>query len=283
MPRLVVLLGTLVAALVLPIGSAAAAPGLSDAEQDFVAQINQTRAAAGSAPLTVHLQLSALSRSWAQSMADSGQLQHASPISEGLTDPWRSMGENIGVGYSVSSLMDAFRGSSGHYANLIDADYTHVGVGVVMKGNQIWTTHRFFESAGPAPVVYTCDGRTATIVGTAGNDMINGTAGPDVIVAFGGNDLIKGWGGNDVICAGSGDDLITGGRGADTIYAEGGADTVAASGGKDFVHGGPGDDELSGNLGKDRVWGAGGNDRCWGEQMRCETKYRTLHDGTKLY
>ncbi|MGI9602194.1 MAG: CAP domain-containing protein [Acidimicrobiales bacterium] len=289
MRRSLFLIITLAAALLVPVNAVSAAPALSDSEEAFVAEINETRADAGVGPMTVHLELSALSRSWAQIMANNGQLQHASPISEGLTDPWLSMGENIGYGYSVSGLMDAFRASSGHYANLVDPDYTHVGVGVVFKGSQIWTTHRFFESPNPPPPPppppppQFCQGEPATIVGTAGADEIVGTAGPDVIVALGGNDYINGRGGHDLICAGGGNDEINGGKGADAIYGQGGDDLVVASGGKDFVNGGSGDDQLNGSLGKDQVWGGGGLDVCWGEQMRCETKFRTLHNGTKLY
>ncbi|MDH3705604.1 MAG: CAP domain-containing protein [Acidimicrobiia bacterium] len=286
MRRALVIIATVVATLVSPVGpAAAAAPPLSETEQAMVTEINQTRAAAGSGPLVVHLELSALSRGWAQTMADNNNLVHASPITEGFNDPWLKMGENIGYAWSVESMMDAFRNSPGHYANLIDPDYTHVGVGVVWKGSQLWTTHRFFESPTPPPppVVHLCEGEPATIVGTAGNDMLLGTAGPDVIVGLGGNDLINGRGGHDLICAGGGDDYITGGRGSDEVYGQGGDDTVVSSGGKDFVNGGMGNDVLNGNLGKDQVWGSGGTDVCWGERMRCETKFRTLHNGTKLY
>src|SRR2546429_6102587 len=48
----------------------------------------------------------------------------------------------------------------------------------------------------------TCNGLTATIVGTTGNDTLVGTAGNDVIAALAGDDTIDGAGGNDVICGG---------------------------------------------------------------------------------
>jgi Ca2+-binding RTX toxin-like protein len=62
----------------------------------------------------------------------------------------------------------------------------------------------------------TCDGQTATIVGTSGNDHLTGTSGNDVIVGLGGNDVINGRGGNDTICGGAGNDTISGGAGDDT-------------------------------------------------------------------
>ena len=53
-----------------------------------------------------------------------------------------------------------------------------------------------------------CQGRLATILGTAGPDVLYGTAGPDVIVGRGGNDIIHGRASNDLICAGGGDNKI---------------------------------------------------------------------------
>jgi Ca2+-binding RTX toxin-like protein len=52
----------------------------------------------------------------------------------------------------------------------------------------------------------TCMGKTATIVGTSGNNQLVGSQGPDVIVASEGNDRVAGLGGNDLICLGRGND-----------------------------------------------------------------------------
>jgi Ca2+-binding RTX toxin-like protein len=46
----------------------------------------------------------------------------------------------------------------------------------------------------------TCEGETATIVGTNGNNDITGTSGDDVIAALGGNDRIRAQGGDDLVC-----------------------------------------------------------------------------------
>ena len=45
---------------------------------------------------------------------------HASPISEGMTQDWAKLGENVGTGPDVGSVMDAFIASPGHYANIVD-------------------------------------------------------------------------------------------------------------------------------------------------------------------
>jgi RTX calcium-binding nonapeptide repeat (4 copies) len=54
-----------------------------------------------------------------------------------------------------------------------------------------------------------CLGRTATIVGTSGNDHLQGTGGNDVIVARGGSDVVDHLHhGTDRVCANGGNDTI---------------------------------------------------------------------------
>nr|WP_281379891.1 calcium-binding protein [Nocardioides ginsengisegetis] len=90
----------------------------------------------------------------------------------------------------------------------------------------------------------TCDGLTATIVGSDGPDMIVGTAGDDVIAGLGGGDAIDGLAGDDVICGDDGADQLRGGPGADRLL--GGledSDPDEHLGG-DALFGGPGNDHL---------------------------------------
>jgi RTX calcium-binding nonapeptide repeat (4 copies) len=68
----------------------------------------------------------------------------------------------------------------------------------------------------------TCEGETATIVGTNGNDDIVGTSGNDVIVALGGDDSIRALGENDLVCGGAGNDAMSGGAGNDLLDSDDG-------------------------------------------------------------
>lgn len=124
--------------------------GTAADEQLFVQLINQTRAGAGLPPLAVDGELKSQARSWASSMASTGQLAHAPDISRGISAPWTVLGENVGVHgiQDVRQLYQAFVASPSHYANIVDARYTHVGVGVVVDGDGgLWTTHRFMATA----------------------------------------------------------------------------------------------------------------------------------------
>jgi len=105
-----------------------------------------------------------------------------------------------------------------------------------------------------------CDGLTATIVGTDGDDVLEGTAGDDVIHGLGGNDTIRGLGGNDRICGGEGSDLLFGGAGDDIIYGFTEDDAIYFGPGDDLGFGGPGGDGLYGAEGNDELHGGEGND-----------------------
>lgn len=80
---------------------------------------------------------------------------HASPISAGVTHPWAKLGENVGTGPDVGSIMNAFVASPGHYANIVDPEFTHIGVGVVWDGNRMYTTHRFMKLQSSTPATTT--------------------------------------------------------------------------------------------------------------------------------
>lgn len=142
----------LLACLGLVANPAQASPADPSADEaQFVALLNQTRARGGLPPLAVDAELTSLARGWAQHQADAGHISHANPISAGVTADWLKLGENVGTGGNVQVVMDAFIASPGHYANIMDPEFTKVGVGVVWVGNALYTTHRFMKLAAPAP------------------------------------------------------------------------------------------------------------------------------------
>ncbi|MER2170832.1 MAG: CAP domain-containing protein, partial [Psychrobacillus psychrodurans] len=52
---------------------------------------------------------------------------------------YTAAGENIAKGQkSAAQVMEAWMNSSGHRANILDAKFTHIGVGYVGDGNY-WT------------------------------------------------------------------------------------------------------------------------------------------------
>jgi hypothetical protein len=114
-----------------------------------------------------------------------------------------------------------------------------------------------------------CFGKTATIVGTNGSDVIDKklTAGTDVVAAEGGDDVIAAEhtrrnNGEDIYCGGGGHDRITGNNKANTLIGGPGHDKVKAGPGNDLVVGDNANPEGSetGKTGRDHLNGAGDKD-----------------------
>jgi uncharacterized protein YkwD len=152
----VVLLALPTAAALLPAspahaGQAIAAATPAEEEQSFLTMINRERSSRGLGKLVWDSELAPTSRSWSSYMASNGALSHdpnLAAVASRVEPNWRSVGENVGVGYSVTSLHDAFMNSSGHRANILKSGYNRVGIGVVHSGGKIWVTVRFLQ--GPA-------------------------------------------------------------------------------------------------------------------------------------
>ncbi|WP_283251194.1 CAP domain-containing protein [Rhabdothermincola salaria] len=157
-PGRLVALALLVVLLVLattfaPSGTPGPAPahaGSGDVGQ-YLGLLNQARARAGVAPLTLDGELSGTAQGWAGQLASWGRLQHASDLSIGVSQPWVKLGENVGRGPSTGVIFDAFLASPTHYRNIVDGSFTRVGIGVVWSGDTQYVTHRFLAPGGGRP------------------------------------------------------------------------------------------------------------------------------------
>ena len=141
--------------------------------------------------------------------------------------------------------------------------YTHNGDSAL----QDTFTYRAVTGSGASSVatatiliLRTCQGKTATIQGTDGDDTIHGTNGADVIYAGAGNDTVFGNGGGDTICLGDGNDTGFGGNGNDRVTGGSGVDVIDGGPGRDVLNGGAGRDDITGRGGKDTLLGGGGAD-----------------------
>jgi len=131
--------GTLTA-IVLP---TAALASNSSMEAQFVSKMNAAREANGLRPYTVSSDLISVARQHSDAMASKGQLYHNPSLTSEVQN-WQAVGENVGEGPTVSDIHTAFMNSPEHRANILDHDYTQVGVGVTVdKNGQIWVTEDF--------------------------------------------------------------------------------------------------------------------------------------------
>ncbi len=133
-------------------------------EQVFVADANAARAALGLAPLVVDGRLTASARQWSSRMAAAGSISHDQNLAAGAGQPWTSLGENVGTGPSAAPVSAALLASPGHHANIVNAAFTKVGVGVVwtkdgLGRDVLWVTERFL---GYSPTVTTAPAAPST-------------------------------------------------------------------------------------------------------------------------
>jgi uncharacterized protein YkwD len=124
-------------------GALTAAPaGATTAEDSLTARLNGARSDQGLPSLATRSDLVAVARAQATRMADSGTLYHNPNLTTDVTN-WRWVGENVGYGPDVQTVHVAFMNSDGHRANILDTDYTQVGVGVVERGDRVWVAEVF--------------------------------------------------------------------------------------------------------------------------------------------
>lgn len=116
-------------------------------EEQVVALVNEERAKAGLSPLTLD------TRAASAAAVRSGEIQtsfsHTRPdgssFSTALTQAginYRSSGENIAYGQTTpEQVMNSWMNSSGHRANILNADFTSIGVGYTQSssGTPYWT------------------------------------------------------------------------------------------------------------------------------------------------
>ncbi|MET8829096.1 CAP domain-containing protein [Streptomyces sp. NPDC004610] len=112
--------------------------------------VNVERAAAGCSPVAANSALSGLAQNFSEDMAARGFFDHTDP--DGDT-PWDRAaqagiaglgGENIARGQAdAAAVMDAWMNSEGHRANILNCDFTTLGVGVEFGSGGPWWTQNF--------------------------------------------------------------------------------------------------------------------------------------------
>lgn len=143
----VVLAAWLAAAVFLGAGAASAS---QDEADRLVAAINASRSSlAGAGALRPASDLAAVAARQAAAMAAAGAIFHNQELGTQVTG-WEVVGENVGVGPDVDTLHAAFVDSPGHRANLLDARFTEIGVGIARSGDSLWVVEVFRQPAAPA-------------------------------------------------------------------------------------------------------------------------------------
>lgn len=229
-----------------------------------------------------------------------------------LTGSWGT-GENIAAfsGYTsetdnpvgqAQAIHTALMNSPGHRANIMNPDFTHVGLGIYYGPmafgdsvvNASITTQNFAYSGGPldedilsietpivvpitpvdipidipidTPLDWIGTAQADTYTGTIGNDTLDGKGGNDTLDGGAGNDFLKGGKGDDTLQDTQGDNKLNGQKGRDLIMAGDGDDRLNGGGGADTLDAGAGNDFLKGGTRNDLLNGGGGNDLLFGNR-----------------
>jgi uncharacterized protein YkwD len=127
-----------------------ARPASAEPVSEWLSWVNGLRASNGLPGLDLDGEQSALAQQRADINAGNASLAHTPNLQAGVTANWTKLGENVGVGPTVTAIGNAFVNSPQHLHNLLDPAYTAIGIGVSMRGGTMYVTHRFLGTAGPA-------------------------------------------------------------------------------------------------------------------------------------
>lgn len=121
-----------------PASTVVATPASNDTIATVLQLTNAQRANAGLPPLTIEAHLVQEAQNYAQVLASGSCFDHTcGPIPDltgranqaGYTG-WVTIGENIARGYPTpQAVVDGWMASPGHRANILNPDYTEIGVG----------------------------------------------------------------------------------------------------------------------------------------------------------
>ncbi len=112
-------------------------------EHQVIQYTNQEREKYGLSPLRPDWQLSRVARYKSEDMQQNNYFSHQSPtygspfnMMNDFNINYRSAAENIAQGQETPyQVVQAWMNSSGHRANILNSEYTHIGVGYVRSGN----------------------------------------------------------------------------------------------------------------------------------------------------
>ncbi|MDE5412616.1 CAP domain-containing protein [Alkalihalobacterium chitinilyticum] len=115
--------------------------GITAEEQQMVNLVNEERAKVGLPALKVNTDLTKVARVKAQDMIDHNYFAHQSPTYGSPFDmlqhygvSYRTAGENLAGNQTVEAAHRALMNSSGHRANILNHQYTEVGIGIINGG-----------------------------------------------------------------------------------------------------------------------------------------------------
>lgn len=113
---------------------------------EVLALVNAERAKNGLSPLTLDTELTSNANIRAKEIVE--QFSHMRPNGESwdtaVTVKWSYIGENIAMGYPTpEAVMNGWMNSDGHRKNILNGDFTEIGIGVCSSGGAMYWVQLF--------------------------------------------------------------------------------------------------------------------------------------------
>lgn len=166
-------------ALVVPQTALAATstPTVAELTQRVVDDTNAVRAQQGLPALVRDPRLDKVGAEWAKQQFENGAMSHNPNYSTQIPPGWQRAGENVGKGYTATQIVEAWKNSSSHYANLVN-DYTSVGVGYYEQDGRRYWSQVFAKYPGTVPPVPSSGPAPAQPTPTPSSGTSGSTASP---------------------------------------------------------------------------------------------------------
>ncbi len=196
----------------------------------------------GLVPLTFDSQLSSAAQRHSSHMARDDFFAHTGSDGDPFSRiratgyQYSSAAENIAAGQQApEAVVTAWMNSPGHRANILNPNYTEIGIGYFYLQNDTGNVnnHSYWTQTFADPLS-SSSSQGIKRVGTTGNDTLTGSNENDRLVGYRGDDHLLGRAGHDRLLGRGGDDHLNGYGVSGTEY-----DTLSGGLGNDtFVLGG---------------------------------------------
>lgn len=120
------------------------------AERGFARKLNNARVDRHLHRLKLDPEVSKTAKQHTYEMVADNTLEHTTSthLRKRVTN-WTILGENVGVGNTVSSLNAAFMASPAHKDNILLPAFTNVGIGTLHRNGRLWVTVIFESVSNP--------------------------------------------------------------------------------------------------------------------------------------
>ena len=135
-------------------GRAPAGSVIAAAEAEMAALVNTLRAGLGLRALAYDTDIAAVARRWSETMGAEERLYHNPNYWNQYPAGSLTGAENasqvsapLSLSAAVRRSFDGLVDSPLHYANMVNPDYTHLGVGIALDNGALWVTQNFAQYA----------------------------------------------------------------------------------------------------------------------------------------